>query len=159
MQWVVFGLDASRIAVPLAAVERIVRAAQVTPLPFAPGMVIGVINIAGCVLPVLNVRRKFRLPEREVRPSDHFLIARTTRGAMVLVIDIAYGVVEQSAATIETSFASGTDTEHIGGALISHEGLVLIHDLDRFLSADDAHQLDEAMRLDDATRQKAAHGF
>lgn len=47
VQWVVFCLDATRLAVPLAAVERIVRAAEVTPLPLAPSMVIGVINVAG----------------------------------------------------------------------------------------------------------------
>src|ERR1700742_1207808 len=118
VQWVVFGLEATRIAVPLAAVERIVRAAEGTPPPLAPGMVIGVINVAGCVLPVLNVRRKFRLPEREVRPSDHFLIARTSRGSIVLLIDVAYGVVEQPAIAIETAFAADKDSEHIGGALV-----------------------------------------
>jgi purine-binding chemotaxis protein CheW len=155
LQWVVFGLDATRIAVPLAAVERIVRAAQVTPLPLAPGMVIGVINVAGCVLPVLNVRRKFRLAEREVRPSDHFLIARTGHGSIVLIIDVAYGVLEQSAIAIETAFAADKDREHIGGALVSHDGLVLVHDLDRFLSPDDAQQLDQAMRLEDARRNPA----
>jgi purine-binding chemotaxis protein CheW len=157
-QWVVFGLDATRVALPLAKVERIVRAAEVTPLPLAPGMVIGVLNVAGSVLPVLNVRRKFRLPEREVRASDHFLIAQTQRGSIILVIDVAHGVVEQPATRIDTAFADDKDSEHIGGALLSHDGLVLVHDLDRFLSADDAQQLDEAMRLEDA-RRKPAHGL
>lgn len=155
MQWVVFGLDTIRIAVPLAVVERIVRAAAVTTLPRAPGMVMGVINVAGCVLPVLNVRRKFRLPEREVHPGDHFLIARTERGSMILVIDVAYGVVEQSATVIDTALAPDKDSEHIGGALVAPDGLVLVHDLNRFLSADDAQQLDEAMRLKDARRNPA----
>lgn len=155
VQWVVFGLDATRVAVPLAAVDRIVRAVEVTPLPLAPGMVIGVVNVAGCVLPVLNVRRKFRLPERAVRPGDHFLIARTSRGSIVLVIDIAYSVLEQPAVAIETAFAADKDSEHIGGALVSRDGLVLVHDLDRFLSPDDAQQLDEAMRLAEARRNSA----
>jgi len=155
MQWVVFGLDTTRVAVPLAVVERIVRAAEVTALPLAPGMVIGMVNVAGCVLPVLNVRRKFRLPEREVRPEDHFLIAQTNRGSIVLLIDVAYGVLEQPAIAIETAFAADKDSEHIGGALVSHDGLVLVHDLNRFLSPDDAQQLDEAMRLEDARRNPA----
>jgi purine-binding chemotaxis protein CheW len=132
-------LDARRIAVPLIAVERIVRAVQVTPLPQAPDMVVGVINVAGAVLPVMNVRRRFHLPEREISPADQFLIARATRGLVVLVIDATYGVVEHPA-------TSTGGSGHICGALALHDGLVLIHDLDRFLSQDESHELDEALR-------------
>ena len=145
-QWVVFGLDARRIAVPLSAVERVVRAVQVTPLPQAPGTVLGVINVAGTVLPVMNVRRKFHLPDREIAPADHFLIARAARGPIVLVIDTTYGVLEHpTTATIDAS-AFATDTDHITGALALRDGLVLIHDLDRFLSPHETHELDEALR-------------
>ena len=115
------------------------RAAQVTPLPQAPDTVIGVINVAGAVLPVMNVRRRFHLPEREISPADHFLIARTARGPIVLVIDITYGVVEHPATPTG-------DSGHICGALALHDGLVLIHDLDRFLSQEESHELDEALR-------------
>jgi purine-binding chemotaxis protein CheW len=100
-------------------------------------MVIGVINVAGVVLPVMNVRRKFGLPEREITPADHFLIANTARGRIVLVIDTTHGVVEQPA-----TFTP----DHITGALALPDGLVLIHDLDRFLSPQEATELDEALR-------------
>ncbi len=145
-QWVVFGLDARRIAVPLVAVERVVRAVQITPLPQAPGMVIGVINVAGAVLPVMNVRRKFGLPGREITPDDHFLIASTARGRIVLVIDTTHGVVEHPATTALHGTRFQTDTDHITGALALPDGLVLIHDLDRFLLPQEAHELDEALR-------------
>ena len=145
-QWVVFGLDACRIAVPLLAVERVIRAAQVTPLPLAPGTVIGVINIAGDVLPVLNLRRKFRLPEREVDPTDHFVIARTTRGTLVMVVDVAYGVLAHQATAMTEAVSLTLDTEHISGALTLHDGLVLIHDVERFLSPAEGIQLDEALK-------------
>lgn len=145
-QWVVFGLHTRRIAVPLLAVDRVVRAVQVTPLPQAPGMVIGVINVAGAVLPVMNVRRKFRAPERDITPADHFLIARTARGPVVLVIDAVDGVLEHPAASTLSATTFTPDTDHITGALALPDGLVLIHDLDRFLSPDEATELDEALR-------------
>ena len=53
-QLVVFRLDERRYALPLAVVERVVRAVDVTPLPKAPPMVLGVIDVHGRVLPVLN---------------------------------------------------------------------------------------------------------
>lgn len=145
-QWVVFGLDARRIAVPLAAVERVVRAVQVTPLPQAPGLVVGIINVAGAVLPVMSVRHKFGLPGREITPADHFLIASTARGQIVLVIDTTYGVIEHPATTAPHATRFQTEADHITGALALPDGLVLIHDLDRFLSPQEAHELDEAMR-------------
>jgi two-component system, chemotaxis family, protein-glutamate methylesterase/glutaminase len=58
-QLVVFRLDEVRYALRLTVVERIVRAAQVTPLPNAPTIVFGVIDLEGRVLPVLNIAHGF----------------------------------------------------------------------------------------------------
>ena len=95
MRAVVFCLDGQRYALPLAAVRRIVRAVEVTPLPGAPAIVLGAIDVEGSVLPVLDIRRRFLLPEREIGPADQFLIASTARRAVALVIDEAHGVIER----------------------------------------------------------------
>src|SRR3981081_3669364 len=99
-QLVVFRLDARRYALPLSAVERIVPAVEVTPLPKAPAIVLGVIDVEGRVLPMLNIRRRFGLPDKEIAPTGQFLIARTAQRAVVLVIDEAQGVIERSAIEI-----------------------------------------------------------
>jgi purine-binding chemotaxis protein CheW len=141
-QWVVFSLDVARYALPLAAVERVVRAAQLTPLPLAPSVVLGVIDIAGEVLPVFNMRARFRLPERPLHPSDQFLIAHTAQRTVVLAIDAALGIIERPATDL------AADSAHILGVIRSEDGLVLIHDLEKFLSANEASALSRAM--DDA---------
>ena len=64
-QLVVFALDDQRYALHLSAVDRVVPMVRVTPLPKAPDIVIGVVNVQGRVIPVINMRRRFRLPERE----------------------------------------------------------------------------------------------
>ena len=66
VQIVVFALDDRRIALPLAAVERVVRAVEVTPLPKAPAVVLGAVNVQGNLVPVFHLRRRFRMPEREI---------------------------------------------------------------------------------------------
>jgi purine-binding chemotaxis protein CheW len=143
-QWVVFGLDTGRYAISLAAVDRIVRAVHVTPLPLAPGIVLGAINVEGCVLPVLNLRRRFRLPERNINPSDHFLIARTAQRRVVLVIDAAQGLLEHPSTAVIDVESIAPGLAHIRGVITLEDGLVLIHDLERFLSPDESHALDEA---------------
>ena len=99
-QLVVFGLNAQRYALPLATVECFVPAVEVTPLPAAPALVLGVINLEGRVLPVLNLRRRCGLPEREIRPTDQMLIANTREHTVVLVVDEALEVVACPASEI-----------------------------------------------------------
>jgi purine-binding chemotaxis protein CheW len=144
-QWVVFSLDAGRYALPLIAVDRIVRAAYITSLPLAPDIVLGAIDIAGRVLPVFNTRRRFRLPERTIDPADHLLIARTAQRTVVLVIDAAQGVFERPTTAMIDAASIAPDLEHIHGVIQLEDGLVLIHDLEHFLSPDEARTLDEAM--------------
>lgn len=147
-RWVVFGLDTSRYALPLAIVERIVRAVHVTPLPLAPPVVLGAIDVQGHVLPVFNLRRKFRLPERTVEPADQFLIARTSQRRVALVIDTAHGVLERPAAVVIDAAHIVPTLGHVRGVIPLEDGLVLIHDLEVFLAADEARALEEAMNQD-----------
>jgi purine-binding chemotaxis protein CheW len=144
-QLVVFRLDERRYALPLTVVERVVRAVDVTPLPNAPAIVLGAINVQGRVLPVLNVRRRFLMPDREISPADWFLLARTACHAVVLVIDEAEGVVERPEADILASTQIVPGLEQFPGVVRLDDGLVLIHDLERFLSLDETRALDDAM--------------
>lgn len=144
-QLVVFRLDQQRYALPLAVVERVVRAAEVTPLPMAPAIVLGAINVHGRVLPVFNVRRRFLLPDRAIRPADWFLLARTPKRTVVLVIDESDGVVDPPVEDIAASEQIVAGLEHFPGVVTLGDGLVLIHDLQRFLSPDEMRALDQAM--------------
>ena len=57
VQLVLFALDEQRFALALSSVERIVRVVDVTPLPSAPPIVLGIINVKGEVVPVYDGRR------------------------------------------------------------------------------------------------------
>lgn len=148
-QLLVFLLDGQRYAIPLEAVERIVRAAAITPLPQAPEIVLGVLDVRGVVLPVLNIRRRFRLPERDLHPSDQFLIARAASRTVALVIDAAASVIELSPAQIVAATAVAPGLEHVQGVARMNDGLILIHDLETFLSLDEAAALDRAMNSEE----------
>ena len=149
IQLVVFRLHEQRYALSLAAVERIVRAVEVTPLPGAPAIVLGAIDVEGRVLPVLNLRRRFLLPEREISPVDQFLIAWTTRRMVALVMDEAHGVIEREQSAVIGSDRIVSGLEQFQGVVKLDDGLVLIHDLEKFLSLDEVRTLDEAMERDE----------
>jgi purine-binding chemotaxis protein CheW len=145
VQLVVFRLDEERYALSLARVERVVRAAEVTNLGNGPSMVLGVLNIGGHVLPVFNVRRRFGLPEREADPADHFLIAQSKTRRVVLIVDETESLIERSAAEITQAAQIGPGLDHIEGVVRLDDDLVLIHDLDKFLSLDEARALEDAL--------------
>lgn len=145
VQLIVFRLDERRYALPLEMVDRVVRAAEVTPLPKAPAIVLGAINVRGRVLPVLNVRRRFAMPEREIRPEDWFLLAHTDRRELALVIDHSDGVIACSPDDINLSTRIVPGLEPFPGVMRLDDGLVLIHDLEKFLSLDETRALEDAM--------------
>lgn len=142
---VVFILDDQRYGLALSAVERVVRVVDVTPLPKAPDIVSGVINVQGRIIPVVNVRRRFRLAEREAALSDQFIIARTSRRPVALVVDSVTGVLECPEGETIPPDAIVPGLEYVAGVVKLSDGMVLIHDLDRFLSLDEERVLHEAM--------------
>jgi purine-binding chemotaxis protein CheW len=112
--------------------------------------VTGVVNVEGRVVPVLNVRERFGLPHKEITSSDQFLIARTARRPVILVVDEALGIVECSPSDVVEAGEIVPGLEQVQGVIKLENGLVLIHDLEKFLS------LDEEKVLEDALSQEAA---
>ena len=136
-QFVVWTLDTQRYAVWLAAVERVVRLVAITPVPHAPDIVLGVINVQGRILPVVNLRQRFRLPERRRLLSDQLLIARTSRRTVALLVDAVTEVIacpEEAVLTGETVLPG---MAYVEGVLRLADGLLLIHNLDTCLSLEE----------------------
>ena len=145
-QLVVFHLDEQRYALHLACVERTVAAVEVTPLPGAPGIVAGIVNVQGSVVPVFDLRRRFGLPERVPALSERLIVARTSTRRVALIADAVAGVLGcpmEDRIAIAEIFPGG---RHIEGVVKLADGLVLIHDLDRFLTLDEEKALDGALQ-------------
>jgi purine-binding chemotaxis protein CheW len=143
---VVFTLDAQRYGIHLSNVERVIRVVELTPLPQAPEMVLGVVNVQGRIVPVVNIRKRFRLPEREINLSDQLIIAHTSRRAVALMVETVTGVVERSEKEVIAAEDILPHLEHVEGVVKLEDGLVLIHNLDNFLSLDEEKILDDAIR-------------
>lgn len=138
---VVFVIDSQHYGVALQTVERIIRLIAYHPLPRAPEIVAGIINVQGSVLPVIDLRRRFNLPSREPRLSDHLVLVRTPRRRLALLVDEARGL----EAVPESAWAPASTilprTAYLAGAVKREDGLILIHDLDACLSLDEEHAL------------------
>ncbi len=142
---VVFVLDDQRYALRLSAVKQIVRAVEITPLPQVPRSIRGIVNVRGKVLPVFDLRQRFRLPEREPELSDCIVIAQTATKTVACVVDQVIGVVEAPESKTTTASEIFPSLDHIEGVVKLSEGLVFIHDLETFLSPAERQLLEKAL--------------
>lgn len=142
---VVFTLEGRRIGLPLDTVERAVRIVDPTPLPKAPSVVCGIINVQGHIVPVLDTRRRFGLPAREIELSDQLLIARTSYRTVALWVDAVIELVTCDAQDFVDSESVVPGLDYVRGIVRLADGLILVHDLDTFLSLEERQALDEAI--------------
>jgi len=143
--YVVFSLDEQSFALRLSAVERVIRAVEVTPLPNVPEAVLGVFNMQGQIIPAFNTRKRFGLPEREMSLSDQLIVARARTRRVALVVDAVSGINESEEQEVVTAEKIFPGMEHIEGVVKLADSLILIHDLDKFLSLDEEKALDAEM--------------
>jgi purine-binding chemotaxis protein CheW len=144
----VFTLGERRLGLSLCSVERVLRAVAVTPLPNAPTVVRGVIDVHGEIIPVVDLHVRFGLPARDIALDDHLLIARTRMRKVALLVEQIAGVVELDAGDIVATESVAPGTEHFRAVARLPDGIVLIQDLDAFLSLDEERVLDDALAAD-----------
>jgi purine-binding chemotaxis protein CheW len=93
----------------------------------------------------MNLRRRFRLPEREIELTDQMVIARTSKRLLALVADAVHGVIECAEGDVVGMQHSVPGVEYVEGIAKTQDGLVLIHDLEKFLALEEETALQEAM--------------
>jgi purine-binding chemotaxis protein CheW len=142
----VFEVGGQKYGLPTVDVRELVRAVTITPLPNAPAVIEGVVNVRGRVLPVLDIRARFRLPAKPLDPSDHFIVASAGPRGVILRVDHATHLALVDEASVQSPQTLGPSATYVAGVAKLDDGLVLIHDLTTFLSAAEAASLDEALR-------------
>jgi purine-binding chemotaxis protein CheW len=139
---VLFRLVEQRYALELDVVERILRAAAPTPVPETPDFVLGLINLAGQLLPVISLRHCLGLPECPIRPEDHFVIVRTSRFPLALVVDEVenLSVIDASQTLALEDALPGRECRAQGLVKIGGD-IILIYDVEKLLSTADQDRI------------------
>jgi purine-binding chemotaxis protein CheW len=143
---VVFSLDGQRYALNLASVGRVIHAVEMIRIPEGPGIILGLINIQGRVLPVLNLRSRLGLPDKAMSLDDHLIIAHTARWQVALVVDAVHGVIERSAPEILAAEKIFPGMRHIKGVAQLEDDVILIHDLETSISIDEEQAIAAALQ-------------
>lgn len=153
-QIVMFTLDNRRFALPLTAVEKVILAVDIAPLPKAPDIVMGVIDMHGRIIPVVDIRKRFSLPEHEINLSDQLIISKSATRTVGILVDDVGSVVDLSEDELINADAILPRMEYVEGVATLKDDIVLIHDIDKFLSLEEERTLSDAIA--EATTEKHA---
>jgi purine-binding chemotaxis protein CheW len=136
---VVFAAGGQRYGLDLDVVDRALAMVAITAVPGAPAGVVGAINVHGEVVPVLAVPGS-RAAAEAPSAAQQLLLARTSRRLLALIVDDVQGVLEVPSAAIAPA-----DGAAASGIAALAAGLLVIHDLEAFLSAEQEERLAEAL--------------
>jgi purine-binding chemotaxis protein CheW len=144
-QIVVFTLEEQLYAFSLNAVHRVINAVEIRHLPDAPEIISGILNINGRIIPVADIRKRLGLAVHLTSPDDHFIIASAGKREIAIPVDFVTGVRELAPLQLPDAIEKLTSREHIRGVAKLEDDLILIYDLERFLSLDEEKDLHNAL--------------
>lgn len=139
VQLVTFRLGQEQFGVPIGVVQEVVRLPEVTPVPQAPWFVEGVINLRGRIIPVIDMGKRFRLPNRPRTRKTRILIVEADGRLVGLIVDAVSSVVRLPANAIEAPppMISGIGVDYITGVGKLGDQLLVLLDLGKVLHPED----------------------
>ena len=142
-QLVVFELANEHYGVDIAAVEGIIKMQNITRMPQAPEFVVGVTNLRGSVLPVIDLRKRFDLPTLGVGQNTRLLIVKVSGQLLGLVVDDVTEVIAVSVKDIKPppQVVKGVGGEYLIGVCLARESLIMLLNLDKLLTRREADEL------------------
>ena len=140
-----FELRGRRFALPAALVSEVLRAVAVSALPPAPEIIEGVVNVRGTLVPVVDVARRFGLERKPLDPHQHLIIAQAGPRLVAVRVDRALDLMRVDSDDIVPVAAVAPGAEHVAGLARLSDGVLVIQDLERFLSLDEGARLDAAV--------------
>jgi purine-binding chemotaxis protein CheW len=128
-----FRLALERYALESRHVQEVLPLRDLTPLPGTPPFILGIVNVRGRILPVLDLKKFFDLPENGITDLHRIILVRGHGLELGLLADVIVGVRSVAADSLQPSLPTltGIRADYLKG--VSEERLVVL-DLDRLLS-------------------------
>jgi two-component system, chemotaxis family, sensor kinase CheA len=130
--FITFTLDSELYAVPIQTIEEIIGLQEMSLLPNVPSFIKGVINLRGEIVPIMDLRLKFGLEDKEYTPFTVFLIVRVDERLMGMVVDNVADVlvIEPAKVQKKPAFSAKISTDFINGVYKdTQEDLVILVDV------------------------------
>jgi purine-binding chemotaxis protein CheW len=143
LQWVTFKLQEETYGINVMQVQEVLRYTDIAPVPGAPDYVMGIINLRGNVVTVIDTRARFGLPPSEVTDNSRIVIIESERQVIGIMVDSVAEVVYLKQSEIDTAPNVGTDesAKFIQGVSNRDGELLILVDLNKLLSDEEWEEI------------------
>ena len=147
MQLVVFELGDESYGVDISRVQDINRMQEITEIPHAPESVVGVINLRGRVIPVIDLRKRFGLPDAVHTKDTRIVVVHLEGNLIGVIVDAVSQVLRIPADIVEppSPVLAGVDSKYLRGIAKLDDKLVILLDLDFVLSRREQEAISEVL--------------
>ena len=143
LQWVTFRLDNETYGINVMQVQEVLRYTEIAPVPGAPSYVLGIINLRGNVVTVIDTRKRFGLACSETTDQTRIVIIESDSQVIGILVDAVAEVVYLRQSEIEATPNVGNEenAKFIQGVCHKNDELLILVDLEKFMTDEEWQEL------------------
>ncbi len=145
LQWVTFRLENETYGINVMQVREVLRYSEIAPVPGAPSYVIGIINLRGNVVTVVDTRERFGLPGTDITDNTRIVILETDNQVVGILVDAVSEVVYLRQSEIESAPNVGNDenARYIQGVSHKNDELLILIEIKNLLTESEWAELSD----------------
>ncbi|MDH5546482.1 MAG: chemotaxis protein CheW [Gammaproteobacteria bacterium] len=142
-RWVTFHLATETYGIAVTQVREVLRLTEIAPVPGAPDYVLGIINLRGNVVTVMDARKRFRLPPTETTDSSRIVIIDVDGQEVGMLVDSVAEVVDIPQSQVEAAPNVGSEdaSRFIQGVTSMDGKLLILVDLNRLFNNEELQDM------------------
>ena len=139
LQWVTYRLDEETYGINVMQVQEVLRYTEIAPVPGAPEYVLGIINLRGNVVTVIDTRSRFGLPTTEITDNSRIVIIESDEQVVGILVDSVAEVVYLRSSEIDSApnVCTEESAKFIQGVSNRSGELLILVDVSKLLSDDE----------------------
>jgi purine-binding chemotaxis protein CheW len=139
-QFLTFALGAEEYGVEILKIQEIKGFSTITPLPNAPVFIKGVLNLRGTIVPIVDLRKKFSLPEVELTKFTVIVVVQVQGKIIGFIVDAVSDVLNVARDDIQPTpeLYGQVDISFVNGLARTGEKLVILLDIEKVLTTVEA---------------------
>jgi purine-binding chemotaxis protein CheW len=136
LQYVTFRLDDETYGINVMHIQEVLRYSEIAPVPGSPDYVLGIINLRGNVVTVIDTRRRFGLNDADVTDASRIVVMESADQVMGILVDSVAEVVYLKSSEIETAPNVGSEesARFIQGVCNKNGELIILVEFDKMLT-------------------------
>lgn len=143
LQCVTFTLEDETYGMNVMQVQEVLREVEVAPVPGAPDYVLGIINLRGNVVSVIDARTRFGLQPKESDDMSRIIVIEAQQQILGILVDSVAEVVDIERDEIDTApnVGNAETSKYIDGVVSRGEKLLILVDLNKLLTQTEMGQI------------------